>query len=64
MSKHTHKATIGWGSKERKEEDRLRGINATDRRLAIEEQLAEVAEVEAKDEIKGRLRALGFTVDC
>ena len=42
--KHTHKPNLEWGSKARKWEDRLRGMNAADRRLAIEEQLDEAPE--------------------
>lgn len=41
MSKHQIKTNLEWGSKARKEEDRLRGNNNSDRRLAISEQLDE-----------------------
>lgn len=37
MSRHAHAANTEWGSKARKEEDRLRGLNNQDRRMAIAE---------------------------
>lgn len=71
MSRHQMIRNLEWGSKARKEEDRLRGNNNSDRRAAIAEQYQGLvddieysAEVETKVERKERLRALGFTVDC
>jgi hypothetical protein len=44
MSKHTHKPNLEWGSKARKREDAQRGMNAADRRMAIEEQVEDAVE--------------------
>lgn len=40
--KHTNRPNQEWGSKARKEEDRLRGLNNADRTEAIAEQVADL----------------------
>jgi len=43
--KHQIATNLEWGSKARKEEDRLRGRNNADRRLAIAEQKEDEGDV-------------------
>jgi hypothetical protein len=44
--KHQIKANLEWGSKARKDEDRLRGFNNSDRRAAIAEQVADLTDAQ------------------
>lgn len=49
--KHRMVPNLEWGRRGRKDEDRLRNLNGSDRRAEIEEQLTELADENDNEEI-------------